>query len=130
MAGEFAEIEDALKDYFDALYYCDTEKLERVFHAEAVYATADESPPLIRRMPEYSKVVKERVSPASRGEARRDFIDAIEFAGDNTAQARVRCSIGPRNFVDFLTFIRCDGRWRIIAKVFQIIENKEHPETA
>jgi Putative lumazine-binding len=51
-----------------------------------------------------------------------DHVDAIELAGDNTALARVRCSIGSRDFVDFLTLVRTDGTWRIIAKVFQIIE--------
>jgi hypothetical protein len=63
-----------------------------------------------------------RQSPASRGEPRRDHVDAIELACDNTALARMRCSIGSRDFVDFLTLVRTDGTWRIIAKVFQIIE--------
>ncbi len=52
------------------------------------------------------------------------MIDAIEFAGDNTAFARVRCSIGSRDFTDFLTFVQSDGVWRIIAKVFQITERE------
>ncbi|MGO4841845.1 nuclear transport factor 2 family protein [Rhizobiaceae sp. 2RAB30] len=32
--------------------------------------------------------------------------------------------MGPRDFVDFLTLVRTDGRWQIIAKVFQIIERE------
>jgi hypothetical protein len=75
-------------------------------------------------MEEYVPVVAARQSPASRNEPRRDYIDAIEVAGENTAFARVRCSIGSRDFVDFLTLVRTDGAWRIIAKVFQIIERK------
>lgn len=47
--------------------------------------------------------------------------DGVEFAGENAAFARVRCRMGERDYVDFLSFIREDGRWRIIAKVFQII---------
>jgi hypothetical protein len=73
-------------------------------------------------MEEYVPAVAARQSPASRGEPRRDHVDAIELAGDNTALARMRCSIGSRDFVDFLTLVRTDGTWRIIAKVFQIIE--------
>jgi Putative lumazine-binding len=124
VSAALGEISSVMADYFDALYYCDTEKLQKVFHPKAIYATADETPLLYRTMAEYVLVVAARQSPASRGEARRDSIDAIELAGENTALARVRCSIGSRDFVDFLTLVRTDGVWRIIAKVFQIIEQR------
>ena len=120
----FDDIEAVLQTYFDALHYCDIEKLERVFHPKAIYATADETPMLYRTMADYVPVVAAREAPASRGEARRDAIDAIDLAGDNTALARVRCSIGSRDFVDFLTLVRVGGEWRIISKVFQIIQRK------
>ncbi|WP_144579133.1 nuclear transport factor 2 family protein [Agrobacterium sp. DE0009] len=122
MTSAFHDITVALQDYFDALYFCDTNRLQRVFHPRAIYATADETPLLYRTMEEYVPVVAARQSPASRNETRRDHIDAIDLAGENTAFARVRCSIGQRDFVDFLTLVRSDGEWRIISKVFQIIE--------
>jgi hypothetical protein len=118
----FDEIARVLQDYFDGLYESDVEKLRHVFHPRAIYATADETPFLYRTMDDYLPVVAARQSPASRGEGRRDYIDSIDVAGENTALARVRCSIGTRDFVDLLTFVRVDGSWRIIAKVFQIIE--------
>ena len=118
------DIAVVLADYFDALYFCDVEKLQRVFHPKAIYATADETSLLYRTMEEYVPVVAARQSPASRGEPRHDHIEAIDLAGENTAVARVRCSIGKRDFVDFLTLVRTDGEWRIMAKVFQIIERE------
>ena len=121
MNDPFQEVRSSLLEYFDALYFCDVEKLQRVFHPAALYATADEAPFLHRSMPEYLTVVAARQSPASREEVRRDHIDCIEFAGSNTAFARVRCSIGTRDFVDFLTLVRVDTQWRIIAKVFHIV---------
>ncbi len=124
MTQTFTDITAVLQDYFDALYFCDTEILPRVFHPKAIYATADETPMLYRTIAEYVPVVAARQSPASRGEPRRDYIDAIDLAGENTAVARLRCSIGQRDFVDFLTLIRTEGQWRIIAKVFQIIERQ------
>ena len=75
-------------------------------------------------MEEYLPIVAARPSPASRGEPRRDHIDEIQLAGANTALARVRCSIGGADFVDFLSLARADGQWRVIAKVFQIIERE------
>ncbi|MBU0740298.1 MAG: nuclear transport factor 2 family protein [Alphaproteobacteria bacterium] len=125
---EFPRIAAAIEVYFDALYFCDVDKLQSVFHPRAIYATADETPFLHRTMEEYFPIVAARQSPASRKEPRHDYIDSIEFAGENTAFARVRCSIGARDFVDFLTFVKVDGVWQIIAKVFQIIERppQEH----
>jgi hypothetical protein len=120
----FADIEVVLLDYFDALHFCDVAKLQRVFHPKAIYATADESPLLHRTMQEYMPVVAARQSPASRGENRKDHIDMIEIAGENTAMARLRCSISSRDYVDFLTLVRTDGRWQIMSKIFQILENR------
>ncbi|WP_422375092.1 nuclear transport factor 2 family protein [Roseibium sp.] len=125
MSNALTDIQSVIGDYFDALYHCDTVLLEKVFHPKAVYATADETPLLHRTMAEYVPVVAKRQSPASRGEARRDVIDEIQLAGDNTAFARVRCSIGNNDFTDFLTFVREDGRWKIMAKIFQIKPREE-----
>ena len=120
--SDFSGVNETLNIYFDALYYCDTSKLAIAFHPKAIYVTADESPLLYRTMEEYFPIVTARKSGASRGEARRDVIDGIEFAGKNTAFARVRCSIGSRKFIDFLTLVRLEKRWQIMSKVFQITE--------
>jgi len=121
---EFATVTGVLETYFDGLYHADTERLGIAFHTKAIYATADETPLLYRTMDEYFPVVAKRVSPASRDDPRRDVIESIEFAGENTAFTRVRCSIGTKDFIDFLTLVRTDGAWRIMAKIFQITERE------
>ena len=80
MTPAFDEIVRVLQNYFDGLYEGDVEKLGRVFHPRAIYATADETPLLYRTMDEYFPVVAARQSPASRGEVRRDYIDSIDVA--------------------------------------------------
>ncbi|CDZ63587.1 nuclear transport factor 2 family protein [Neorhizobium galegae] len=125
MSTTLEDIRETLGVYFDALYFCDVDRLESVFHPAAVYATPDETPFLHRTMTEYFPIVGARQSGASRNEARRDHIEAIDIAADNIALARVRCTIGTRDFLDFLTLVRVDGSWRIIAKIFQIIEQKQ-----
>ena len=106
---EFSAVFDVLGTYFDGLYRADAGKLATAFHPKAIYVPADETPLLYRTMGEHFMVVVKRVSPASRNETRRDVIEAIEFAGQNTAFARIRCSIGKKGFVDFLTLVRTDG---------------------
>ena len=117
MDPRYTAVVEVLSRYFDGLYASDTAILSEVFHPAARYICAVDG--LIDlSMDAYFPIVDRRPSPASRGEPRRDAIDEIQFAGPVTAFARVRCTIGPKDFTDFLTLIFTDGRWRIIAKVF------------
>lgn len=122
-----AEIAEVLRLYFDGLHFSDPERLARVFHPDARYACATESPLIHLGMAEYFPIVAGRASPASRGERRRDRIVSIELAGPVTAAVRVECAIGPKFFTDLLTMIHVDGRWQIIAKVFHF---EREPEAA
>jgi hypothetical protein len=113
-----AGIRDTLRLYFDGLHLSDTGRLERAFHPKARYVCATDGAFVNLGMAEYLPIVAARVSPASRGEARRDRVVSIALAGPVTAAVRVECAIGPKFFTDLLTMIRLDGRWQIIAKVF------------
>ncbi|RVU34957.1 nuclear transport factor 2 family protein [Hwanghaeella grinnelliae] len=118
MSPDFDGVTETLNNYFDGLYHSDTEILGRVFHPQARYVCAT-APDLVNLgMDEYFPVVDKREPPAARGEKRQDAIQSIDFAGPNTAVARVNCAIGERYFTDFLSLIRTDDGWRIIAKVF------------
>ncbi|MDH4986647.1 nuclear transport factor 2 family protein [Aminobacter anthyllidis] len=117
-AAAYAEVAAALADYFDGLHFSDTERLRKIFHPEAIYACATEGKLLHLTMAEYFPIVDKRPSPASRSEPRVDRIVSIEFAGPVTAFAKLNCAIGPKHFTDFLTLVKLDGRWQIMAKVF------------
>ncbi|MBA3678335.1 MAG: nuclear transport factor 2 family protein [Sphingosinicella sp.] len=114
------EITPVIEKYFDALHHSDAYLMEQVMHPDAVYATADEASPLIRNRADYLEVLRSRISPAKRGEVRADRIVSIETAGERTAMVRALCSIGERQFTDFLSLIRVEDQWRIIAKIFAI----------
>ncbi len=118
MDPRYVDVESVLLDYFDGLYNSDTSKLSKVFHPMAHYVCVTDGTFLRLTMDEYFPIVDQRPSPASRNEPRHDRIISIEFAGPVTALARVECSIGPKFFTDFLTFIFINERWRIISKVF------------
>jgi hypothetical protein len=118
MADDFAALAAVMQLYFDGLHHSDTQRLRRVFHPQAIYATATEGRLTHLGMEAYFAVVDARPSPASRGEARTDRIVSISFAGAVTALVRAECAIGSREFQDLLTFVKLDGEWRLIAKVF------------
>lgn len=117
-SASFAAITAVMTDYFDGLYLGDTGRLKRVFHPGAQYVCASDGSLTRLSMDAYFGVVEARPSPASRSEPRADRILSIGFAGPVTAFVRAECAIGPKRFTDFLSFIRLDDEWRIIAKVF------------
>lgn len=117
-ADRFAAVTQVLADYFDGLYHSDVARLRRAFHPRAQYVCATTGALQCLAMDEYLPIVERRPSPASRAEARTDFIRSIDFAGVSAAVARVRCRIGERHFDDILSLVLVDGRWQIIAKVF------------
>lgn len=118
MDAEFIAIGAVMQDYFDGLHYSDTTRLARVFHPKAQYACATDGTLLYRTMEEYFPVVDARPSPASRGEARTDRILAIEFHGPVTARVLAACRIAEKDFIDCLTFLKLDGRWQVMSKIF------------
>lgn len=114
----YGEVVAVLGTYLDGLYQSDTGRLAAVFHPAARYVTPTGGTLVDLSLGEYLPVVADRPSPAAKGEARRDRIVSVEFAGPDAAFARVECAIAPRVFTDLLTLVRVDGRWQIIAKVF------------
>jgi Putative lumazine-binding len=117
-AANFASIHSVLQLYFDGLHHSDTRRLAKVFHPQALYATAVGDVPIVWRMDEYFPVVDARPAPADSGQARTDRVLSIELIGPVTAMAKVECSIGPKHFTDLLTLVHVDGRWQVISKVF------------
>ena len=118
MAEDFEAVTAAMAVYFDGLHHGDTARLRQVFHPAATYACATGGTLLQLSMADYFGIVDQRPSPASRGQTRQDRIVSIEFAGPVTAFVKAQCVIAPKAFTDFLSFVKLDGRWQIIAKVF------------
>lgn len=114
-------INSQLQFYFDGLYHSDTQRLRQVFHPQAIYACVVDDRLLHYTMDQYFPIVDQRPSPASHAALRQDRIVSIEILGTNTAVARVECAIAPKQFQDVLSFLYVDGRWQIIAKVFDYI---------
>ncbi|MDY0871643.1 nuclear transport factor 2 family protein [Dongia rigui] len=118
MDPRFQEVAAALETYFDGLYHSDIKRLGAVFHPQAIYACATDGTLTYHTMASYFPIVAARPAPAASNAPRADRIVSIQFAGPVTALATVNCAIGPKFFTDLLTFVKLDGRWQIMAKVF------------
>ena len=118
MTTAFDDILDALKRYYDGLYYGDVRLLESVFHPHAIYHTASGEAPLAYDLPSYLDVVARRTAPEALGDRYAYEVDSLRFAGDDTAFVVFKCALMGKDFTDFLSFTRIKGEWRIAAKVF------------
>ncbi|MGF1608289.1 MAG: nuclear transport factor 2 family protein [Kiloniellales bacterium] len=118
--ADFAGVTAALQDYFDGIHEGDVEKLRGVFAPTAnLYSSAGGDLEELS-LAQYLERVAGRPSPASQGQTRTDRIVAIDFSGPDSAIAKVELSVPPRHFVDLLTFLRLDGRWRIVCKAYHV----------
>jgi hypothetical protein len=122
MQSEIAAIERTLQVYFDGLYEGDTKKLGEAFHPLShLYSVGNDGAAADVPRADWFRMVESRPSAKSKGDERRDRIVSIDFAGPATAFAKVECQLPPRYFTDYLTLLRIDGRWQVIAKAFHAV---------
>jgi len=122
MQSDVAEIEKVLKVYFDGLHEGDTKKLGEAFYPSShLYSVGSDGKAADMPRGDWFKMVESRPSAKSKGSARADRIVSIDFSGPGTAFAKVECQLPPRYFTDYLTLLKIDGRWQVIAKAFHMV---------
>jgi hypothetical protein len=110
-----------LDDYFGGIYSGDVQRLRSAFHPSAVLWGEVKGQPYHKLLEDYLDVVRGRTSPQALGEVFAMEPIAIEVQG-NIALAKVRCPMLGFEYVDFLSLLRADGRWAIVAKLFTHLE--------
>ena len=116
----YAQLLDAVQIYFDALYFCDTEKLNTVFHKSASLFDADNGKLFVEPIASFSDDVGGRTSPASKGQAREEEILLIDWLSPISAVVKVRLRAHENVFVDHLSFVKNENEWEIVAKVWHL----------
>ncbi len=118
MQSEIAALEQAVQIYLDGLYEGDAAKLKQVFHPQSHLYSATEGKVADLPAPDWFEAVSKRPSPKSQGKPRADKILSIDFNGPVHAFVKLNCAVPPRYFTDYLTFVKADGRWQVIAKAY------------
>jgi hypothetical protein len=126
-ARDYGEVCALMERYFEAFHHSDARALAGLFHPGALYAFSDGGTLKQLDMATYLPIVAARPTPASRGLARAGRVLAIEFAGPATALVKAESRSAPRHFVDFLSLLKLDGRWWIVAKVFHVDVEEARP---
>ncbi|MBU1311736.1 MAG: nuclear transport factor 2 family protein [Gammaproteobacteria bacterium] len=111
--AELAAISTLLGHYFDGLHRADTALLSSIFDdAAQLYA-----PGVRRSKQQWLDLVANRPVPAALGHAFAYQILSIEQTGEQ-ALAKVACPLLGRHFIDYLSLLKEQGQWRIVAKLY------------
>ncbi len=107
-----------LDNYFELMHTQNMDLFDKVFHPDAsLFGTPDDKYN-VRTAAVYKEQMMNRESPASKGEARRDDILFVDQLFDSNAIARVQLEMFGGVMQDYLSLLKVDGQWYVIAKTW------------
>lgn len=115
------ELYKAIDTYFEAIYNCDVEKLDSVFHPASSLFDADEGKIFVDPIASFRKDVANRPSPASVNQKREEEVLLVDFLSAKSATVKLRLRAHDNIFVDHLSIILDENQnWKIVAKVWHL----------
>jgi len=107
-----------LDNYFELMHTQNMDLFDKVFHPDcSLFGTPDDKYN-VRTAAVYKEQMLNRESPASKGEARRDDILFVDQLFDSNAIARVQLEMFGGVMQDYLSLLKVDGQWFVIAKTW------------
>lgn len=121
MTSDIAAVEAVLWLYLDALHEGNVDGLAQAFApGSALYASTNGEVSIIA-LESWLERVRNRKSPKDSGHESRNDIFSIEVEGD-MALAKVTSTFPPKRFIDFLSLVRTNAGWKIVAKTYHAID--------
>lgn len=118
--SDAAQIRDTIQTYFDCMYESSSAKAHAAFHADAWvtgYLPDGYHQMSVGEFADF--VASQQPSPKEQGETARLEVVSLDIAG-HTAVARVRDDYLGMTFLDTLSFIKQNDKWRIFNKLFHV----------
>jgi len=115
-----SELLKAIDTYFDAIYFCDVERLDQIFHKSASLFDVDKGTVYVDPIASFRKDVESRPSPASKNQTREEQIIMIDWLSSSCATVKLRLRAHNNVFVDHLCFVRGENGWCIVSKVWHL----------
>lgn len=111
------EVRAVIDAYCRGVYRGDIGVLRSVFDPRALLFANVRGEAYFRPLDEYLAVVAARQSPEALGQAFGMKSICVEVTGE-IAFAKVDCPMFDFHYIDYLSFVRQDGRWKIVNKTF------------
>ena len=119
------ELLAAVGVYLDAIYECNVEKLDAVFHEGASLFDADEGKIFVDPIGSFRADVASRPSPAGRRQMRVEEIISVDWLSALSATVKLRLQAHENVFVDHLAFVKGEEGWKIVSKVWHLERKAE-----
>lgn len=114
---DVAAIKQALEDYyFNGSYEGDLNKLQRIFHQDALLFGDVKGQPYAKTFPEWLEVVVNRQSPKDSGKPFKGDILNVRVV-NSVAVAEVHVKAYDMFYHDFLSLHRVNRNWMIVNKI-------------
>lgn len=115
--SQHAAVLAAVDAYCRGVYHGDVELLRTVFDPRAQLFAQVRGEAYFRPLEEYLGIVASRQSPAALGQAFLMQPIGVEVTHD-IAFAKVACPMFDYHYIDYLSFVRQNGDWKIVNKTF------------
>jgi len=119
VSSDRSTVEAVVKNYFDALYEGDADKMATVFDPSADLRWIEKGELKVLTVPDWLDRIRKRPSGKAEGKAREDFIVTIDRSDEQTAFVKVRCQLPPLYFTDYLVAMKLSDGWRIVSKSYR-----------
>jgi len=110
----------AIQTYFDAIYYCDVEALDSVFHPTSSLFDVDQGEVFTDPIARFRQDVATRPSPSSKKCPRQEEVILVDWLCKTSAVVKLRLRSHDKIFVDHLSFVKGESGWKIVAKVWHL----------
>ena len=113
-------VKEVIQAYFDSSYMADGEGMAEVFHDGSHLYFHGEGGALTDWDKDFfvELVGSKEPGTSESGFPRYDEILSIDFTGEDTAVARVKIRVSDTLYTDILCFMRLNGKWGVMSKVF------------
>jgi ketosteroid isomerase-like protein len=119
MSYDRSSVEAVVRNYFDALYEGDADKLAAIFHPSADLRWLEKGTLQVLTVSNWLENVRKRPSAKAENKPREDFVVTIDRSDESTAFVKVRCQLPPRYFTDYLVAMKLGDGWQIVSKSFR-----------
>ncbi|MGG6230699.1 nuclear transport factor 2 family protein [Tenacibaculum sp. SDUM215027] len=110
-------IERLITNYFEGIFYGDTQKLQTCFHNNTPIYGDIKGTDYFKSAEAYIEGVANRQSPNDLKESFNMKIVGIDIMG-NIAMAKLHVPMLGYNYYDYLSLTKTEGNWKIVAKIF------------
>lgn len=108
--------------YIRALYQSDSDALCDLFAESARLYSSDGGDLIEMSKADYIEMVAARTSPEAAGHEISGHLVSLDTIGADKAVAKISVAVPPKQFIDFLLVVRVGDDWKIVSKVYHVVE--------